>query len=131
MANGPGLGGIAARTLAALVLVFATYNPEKVSYFHWVIAPLRTGEATSGPASLKFLTGLALLGGWAVFLIATRRSIGIAGAVLVLAIPGGPVRLPIAFCRLTAHPVCGSRYVVFVCHALLFPRWLGWASRRG
>jgi hypothetical protein len=43
MANSPSIGGIAGRAIAALVLVFATYNPERLSYFHWAVAPLRTG----------------------------------------------------------------------------------------
>lgn len=127
MANGPGFGGIAARTVAALVLVFATYNPEKVSYFHWAIAPLRTGEATSGPASLKFLAGLALLGGWAVFLNATRRSIGLGGALLVLAISGGLVWLLIDVGIVSAGSARGITYVVLLCTSLLLAVGMSWS----
>lgn len=127
MANGPGFGGIAARTVAALVLVFATYNPEKLSYFHWAIAPLRTGEATSGPASLKFLAGLALLGGWAVFLNATRRSIGLGGALLVLAISGGLVWLLIDVGVVSAGSARGITYVVLLCTSLLLAVGMSWS----
>lgn len=127
MASGPGFGGIAARTFAALVLVFATYNPEKLSYFHWAIAPLRTGEVTKGPASLKFLLGLALLGGWAVFLNATRRSIGVAGSVLVLAISGGLVWLLIDFGIVSAGSARGITYVVLICTALLLAVGMNWS----
>ncbi|GAB1343400.1 DUF6524 family protein [Gemmatimonas sp.] len=127
MANGPGFGGIAARTVAALVLVFATYNPEKLSYFHWAIAPLRTGETTSGPASLKFLVGLALLGGWAVFLNATRRSIGLGGALLVLAISGGLVWLLIDFGVVSAGSARGITHVVLLCTALLLAVGMSWS----
>ena len=127
MANGPGFGGIAARTVAALVLVFATYNPEKLSYFHWAIAPLRTGEATSGPASLKFLAGLALLGGWAVFLNATRRSIGLGGALLVLAISGGLVWLLIDVGVVSAKSARGITYVVLLCTSLLLAVGMSWS----
>ncbi|MCZ8206425.1 DUF6524 family protein [Gemmatimonas sp.] len=132
MANGPGFGGIAARTLAALVLVFATYNPERVSYFHWALAPLRTGEPTSGPASLKFLAGLALLGGWGIFLNATRRSIGMGGALLVLALSGGLVWLLIDFGIVSATSSRGITYVVLVCTALLLAVGMSWShlSRR-
>lgn len=127
MANGPGFGGIAARTLAALVLVFATYNPERVSYFHWALAPLRTGEPTSGPASLKFLAGLALLGGWGIFLNATRRSIGMGGALLVLALSGGLVWLLIDFGIVSATSSRGITYVVLVCTALLLAVGMSWS----
>lgn len=127
MANGPGPGGITARALAALVLVFATYNPEKLSYFHWVIAPLRSGEPTSGPASLKFLLGLALLGGWGVFLNATRRSIGVVGAALVLAIAGGVVWLLIDVGIVSAGSARGISYVVLICTALVLAVGMNWS----
>lgn len=127
MASGPGFGGIAARTLAALVLVFATYNPERVSYWHWAVAPLRGGEPTSGPASLKFLVGLALLGGWAIFLNATRRSIGMGGALLVMAISGGLVWLLIDFGLVSAGSARGITYVVLICTALLLAVGMNWS----
>jgi hypothetical protein len=127
MANGPGVGGIVGRAVAALVLVFATYNPERLSYFHWAVAPLRTGETTSGPTSLKFLVGLALLGGWAVFLNATRRSIGLGGALLVLAISGGLVWLLIDFGVVSARSGRGITYVVLVCAALLLAVGMNWS----
>jgi hypothetical protein len=127
MANGPSIGGIAGRAIAALVLVFATYNPERLSYFHWAIAPLRSGEPTSGPASLKFLVGLALLGGWAVFLNATRRSIGLGGALLVLALSGGLVWLLIDFGMVSARSGRGITYVVLICTALLLAVGMNWS----
>lgn len=67
MANGPSFGGIALRALSALVLVFSTYKPEGKSYYHWTVAPLINGTPSTGHASVKFLTGIALLAGWAVF----------------------------------------------------------------
>ncbi|MBL0938757.1 MAG: hypothetical protein IBJ03_07670 [Gemmatimonadaceae bacterium] len=132
MATGPSFGGIAARAFAALVLVFATYNPEGVSFYHWAIAPMRTGVATSGPTSLKFLAGLALLGGWAVFLNATRRSIGLGGALLVLAISGGLVWLLIDVGIVSASSSRGITHVVLICTALLLAVGMNWShlSRR-
>jgi hypothetical protein len=103
-----------------------------VSYFHWALAPLRTGEPTSGPASLKFLAGLALLGGWGIFLNATRRSIGMGGALLVLALSGGLVWLLIDFGIVSATSSRGITYVVLVCTALLLAVGMSWShlSRR-
>ncbi len=132
MANGPSLAGIALRTFAALVLVFATYNPEGVSFYHWVIAPLLHGTAVTGPASIKFLTGLALLAGWVVFLTATRRSIGVGGSFLVLAISGGLVWILLDFGIVSARSSRGLTYVVQICTALLLAVGLSWShvSRR-
>ncbi len=132
MANGPGFGGIAARALSALVLVFATYNPEGLSFYHWALAPLRTGVSTAGPTSLKFLLGLALMGGWAVFLNATRRSIGLGGALLVLAISGGLVWLLIDVGIVSARSSRGITHVVLICTALLLAVGMNWShlSRR-
>jgi hypothetical protein len=53
------------RLAAALVLVFATYNPSGYSYLHWVTAE----EAPS--LRLLILVGLALLIAFLVFLRAT------------------------------------------------------------
>lgn len=127
MANGPGLQGIALRTLAALVLVFATYNPEGYSFYHWVLAPLLGHAATSGPTSVKFLAGIGLLTGWVVFLAATRRSIGIKGAVLVLAISGGLVWLLVDVGVVSATSARGISYVVLICTALLLAVGMSWS----
>jgi hypothetical protein len=132
MATAPGFSGILLRALAALVLVFATYNPEGYSYFHWAIAPLSSGVQTAGPASVKFLAGLALLAGWAVFLNATRRSIGLGGAVIVLAISGGLVWLLLDFGVVSASSGRGLTHVVLFCTAMLLAVGMSWShlSRR-
>lgn len=127
MANGPSFGGIVLRALAALVLVFVTYNPEGVSYFHWAIAPLIDGTPTSGPASVKFLSGIALVSAWIVFLNATRRSIGLGGATLVLAISGGLVWILLDFGIVSANSARGITYVVLICTALLLAVGMSWS----
>ena len=132
MANGPSFGGIALRALSALVLVFSTYNPEGKSYYHWTVAPLINGTPSTGHASVKFLTGISLLAGWAVFLTATRRSIGLAGSALVLAISGGLVWLLLDFGIVSASSGRGITYVVLVCTSLLLAVGMSWShlSRR-
>ena len=127
MANGPGLQGIALRTLAALVLVFATYNPEGYSFYHWALAPLLGHATSTSPASVKFLVGIALLTGWVVFLAATRRSIGIKGALLVLAISGGLVWLLVDVGVVSATSARGISYVVLICTALLLAVGMSWS----
>ncbi len=132
MANGPSFGGIALRALAALVLVFATYNPEGVSFYHWALAPLIDGTTTAGPMSVKFLAGIALIAGWVVFLTATRRSIGIGGSILVLAISGALVWILLDFGIVSAKSGRGLTYVVLICTALLLAVGMSWShlSRR-
>lgn len=125
--NGPSVGGIAGRVIAALVLVFATYNPEGRSYYHWAIAPMIDGSTSSGPMSVKFLAGLALAAGWAVFLNATRRSLGIGGAVLVLAIAGGLVWMLMDFGVVSANSARGITYVVEICTALMLAVGMSWS----
>jgi Family of unknown function (DUF6524) len=129
MANGhgPSVGGIAGRAVAALLLVFATYNPEGKSYYHWAIAPLMDGSATSGPMSVKFLAGLALAAAWVVFLAATRRSLGIGGALLVLAIAGGLVWMLMDFGVVSASSARGITYVVEICTALMLAVGMSWS----
>ncbi len=127
MATGPSIGGIALRALSALVLVFATYNPEGKSFYHWAIAPLISNTPSSGPASVKFLAGIALIAGWVVFLTATRRSIGVGGAALVLAISGGLVWLLLDFGIVSANSARGITYVVLICTALLLAVGMSWS----
>ena len=79
--------GVALRFLAALLLVYATFNPEGISFYHWAVAPVVANPGSFG--ALKFLAGTILFAGWAVYLQATRRSIGWKGALLVLALCAG------------------------------------------
>ena len=127
MATAPSIGGIALRALSALVLVFATYNPEGKSFYHWAIAPLISSTPSSGPASVKFLAGIALVAGWVVFLTATRRSIGVGGAALVIAISGGLVWLLLDFGIVSANSARGITYVVLICTALLLAVGMSWS----
>ena len=81
-------GGIGLRLVAALLLVYATYNPQGISFFHWAIQP-KTGETgiagiLHGFTPLKAFAGLALIAAWVVFLQAAQRSLGAGGAILVV-----------------------------------------------
>lgn len=76
---------------SAFLLVYITYNPEGVSYFHWAIRPWMEGlfgkskMAAAGPHSLKAFLGVTILIGWFIFLRATRRKIGAIGILLTIA----------------------------------------------
>jgi len=64
------------RFLFSAILVFATYNPEGVSYFHWL-----KPDFPSLSIEQAFV-GVALIIGWVIYLRATLRSLGIVGLVL-------------------------------------------------
>ncbi|MBV6522299.1 MAG: hypothetical protein MNPFHGCM_02447 [Gemmatimonadaceae bacterium] len=83
--------GFFIRLIASVALVYATFNPTGVSYYHWALAPL-VRQLDSFDA-LKFLIGVVLFAGWVVFLQATRRSIGWKGALLVAAVCAGLIWL--------------------------------------
>lgn len=69
--------GFLLRLAAALVLVFATFNPSGYSYLHWVSSVFPKINAQQG------VVGVVLLIGWVVFAVATIRSIGRVGILLI------------------------------------------------
>jgi len=79
--------GVFLRLLLAVVIVFATFNPWGASFFDWAVRPLFSdggGLSTLGP--LKVLAGLLLIVGWVICIQATKRSLGLRGALLIVAI---------------------------------------------
>jgi hypothetical protein len=123
-------GSLAIRILAALLLVFATYNAEGVSYYHWALAPLR--ENASSLNAVKFLAGIVLVVGWVVFLQATRRSIGLMGALLVTAVCAGVIWLLIDYNIVSASSRTGITRVVLFAIAVVLAVGMSWShlSRR-
>jgi hypothetical protein len=125
--EGSGWGGLPVRILAALVLVHATYNPEGFSFYHWAIEPLVSGTRTAGPAAIKFLVGVVLLAGWVVFLQATRRSIGIAGSALVIALAAGVIWLLLTWNVFTARSARSVQHIVLVILSLVLAVGMSWS----
>ena len=72
------------RWVAALLLVFATYNPTGKSYFHWV----KDSLAGDGLGPVHYFIGVVLIAGWTIFLIATERSLGALGSIIGAALIG-------------------------------------------
>ncbi len=68
--------GVGLRFAAAVILIFATYNPEGLSYYHWALADWSDFDP------IKALVGVVLLIGWTIFLRATGRSLGMFGLIL-------------------------------------------------
>ena len=127
-------GGIGVRFVMALVLVYATWNPTGTSFTHWVFLPV-FGDAAAGAASdqapLKFLVGMVLVAGWVLYLQATRRSLGAAGALLVAAIGGGVVWL-LASWKVLSMQGQAVAHVVLVVLSMILAMGMSWShlSRR-
>ncbi|MEP6834316.1 MAG: DUF6524 family protein [Gemmatimonas sp.] len=127
------LGGLLTRYLVALLLVYGTWNPEGYSYVDWVFGPILFGKAaTAGLPAVKFLVGIVLVGAWAVFLNATRRSLGMAGAIISLAIVGGVIWLLMSLNVVHATSGRGIAHVVLIALSLLLCAGMSWSfiSRR-
>ena len=74
--------GFFLRLLAAILLVFSTYNPSGKSYYHWV------SENLQDFTPLMALAGILVIIGWTIFLRATGRSLGAFGLILAAAFFG-------------------------------------------
>ena len=125
--------GLLLRMLGALILVYATFNPTGHSYFHWVVAPLiGMGAPTGGSSALKFLVGVLLVIGWVVVLQATRRSIGLTGAFLALALCGGLIWLLIEQHVVSPSGSAAIAHIALVAIALVLGVGMSWSllSRR-
>jgi len=72
------------RWVAALALVFFTYNPAGKSYFHGV----KNAFSDEGLEALHYFVGVILMAGWTVFIIATERSLGALGSIIGAALLG-------------------------------------------
>jgi hypothetical protein len=66
------------RWIAALILVFATYNPAGKSYFHWA----KNAFSGDGLQALHYFVGVILIACWTIFIIATERSLGALGSII-------------------------------------------------
>jgi uncharacterized protein DUF6524 len=121
--------GVFVRFLMALVLVYATYNPEGWSYFHWAERAF-LGTEGSGSSALLFLAGTVLLIGWVVFLNATRHSLGLVGVVLAAALCGGVIWLFIEWDVVSAGNVRALRHLALWVVSAILAVGMSWAHLR-
>ncbi|MGH8565957.1 MAG: DUF6524 family protein [Gammaproteobacteria bacterium] len=121
--------GVFVRFLMALVLVYATYNPEGWSYFHWAERAFLGAEGSGSPA-LLFLAGTVLLIGWVVFLNATRRSLGLVGVVLAVALCSGVIWLFIEWDVVSADNVRALQHLALWVVSAILAVGMSWAHLR-
>jgi hypothetical protein len=112
-----------ARFVVALVVVFATYNPEGVSYYHWI----REG---GGSMPLKAFAGVVLLIAWIFLLKSAQASLGSLGVVLAAAFFGTLLWLILSFAHMSAQGSRAITYLVGVALAGVLSVGLIWSRFR-
>lgn len=116
--------GLLLRFLVGLVLVFASYNPEEWSYWHWALANLPDFSA------LKAFVGVVLLIGWTIYLRATVRSLGPFGLILAVAFFGTLIWLLVDAGILPADSVRAVSYIVLVIISGVLAVGVSWSHLR-
>lgn len=112
------------RLLAALVLVFATYNPSGYSWFHWI------SNATDRLDPLILFSGVVLLIGWVIYLRATARSLGIFGIILALAFVASLIWVLVDFGLLSLSNPTFFHYIVLFVLSMLLAIGMSWSHIR-
>jgi hypothetical protein len=121
--------GLIGRVVLPFVLVYGTWNPSGRSFYDWAIAPLFSSAPAIGP--VKVLVALLLLAGWVVVIQATRRSLGLGGAVLMACIFGALVWLLIAKGGVfQPHGATAFSHLGLVAFSLLLSIGMSWAIVR-
>ena len=116
--------GVGLRFLAALVLVFATYNPEGYSYFQWGIMEIADFSV------IKLFIGIVLLIGWTIFIRATLRSLGPFGIFLAVSFFGTLILLIVDWGIVPADSVNIITYLVLVVASAILTTGMSWSHIR-
>ena len=111
------------RWLAALLLVFATYNPSGWSWFHWAKAAF-DGD---GLGPLHYFTGVILVAGWTMFIIATQKSLGLLGCVIGAAVIGTGIWLLVDVGIVSAGSMNAMAWLALIALATLLAVGLSWS----
>jgi len=116
--------GVGIRFLLALVLVFATYNPDGYSYFHWAIKDFMNFSV------LKAFVGVVLLIGWVVYLRATFRSLGPIGVTLAVAFFGTLLWLVVDWGLIPASSIRTVTYLILIAASAVLATGMTWSHIR-
>lgn len=112
------------RFIFAVVVVFSTYNPEGVSYFHWIkddITSITVGKA---------LLGVILLIGWVILIRATLGSLGAIGIILAIAFFGLLIWLIVDVIGLDTQSFRVVSYIVQIMIASVLSIGVSWSHVR-
>lgn len=112
------------RLAAAMLLVFATYNPTGYSWFHWI------SNATDRFDPLILFSGVVLLIGWVIYLRSTARSLGIVGVVLALAFVVSLIWVLVDYGLLSLNDATFFHYIVLFVISLVLATGMSWSHIR-
>ena len=126
MATNKGFGwdSFIVRFIFAIIVVFSTYNPEGVSYYHWVSEDLSTFSA------LKAFIGVILIIGWVILIRATLGSLGAIGIILAAAFFGLAIWLIIDVIGLETDSFRVISYIIQVMLASVLSIGVSWSHLR-
>lgn len=119
-----GWTGFALRFAAGLILVFSSYNPEGLSYYHWV------SKSFPALSALQTFSGVALIVGWAVYIRAAMRSLGIVGITLATVFFGALLWVVVDTGWIPATSVRAMTHLVLLLIALVLSTGLSWSHVR-
>ena len=116
--------GYLIRFVAALVLVFCTYNPSGWSWYHWFVHAERKLDP------LLVLAAVVLVIGWVVFLRSTLRSLGEIGTFLALAFFAALTWVMIDFGWLSLDSPTVFTWVLLTMLAAIMATGMSWSHIR-
>lgn len=122
--KGFGLDSFLVRFIFALIVVFATYNPEGTSYYHWV------SEALPEFSVIKAFIGVILLIGWIILIRATLGSLGFFGILLAGAFFGLAIWLIIDVLGLSTDNTRVISYIIEIMLASVLSIGVSWSHVR-
>ena len=126
MATGRSFGwdGFLLRFVFAIIVVFATYNPEGFSYYHWV-----SGEIANFSV-LKAFVGVVLIIGWAMLIRATLGSLGAIGIILAAAFFGLSIWLLVDVLGLSTNNFRVISYIIEIMLSSVLSIGVSWSHIR-
>jgi hypothetical protein len=116
--------GILLRWIGAFALLSATFNPTRFNYIRWAEANI------SDQLPLTILLGLLLAVGYMIYVVATLRSIGAFGIVLIAAIFGATIWVLIDWGILTLANPSLNLWLGIVALSLILGVGLSWSILR-
>jgi hypothetical protein len=112
------------RFIFATIVVFATYNPEGVSYYDWIKDEFPTFTVYKG------FVGVLLIIGWIILLRATIGSLGAIGIILAVAFFGLLIWLLFDVFNIPTDSVRVVTYIVQVMIVCVLSIGVSWSHIR-
>ena len=116
--------GFVLRFVAGLVLVLASYNPDGYSYYDWVAKDFPSISA------FQAFVGVAMIVGWAIYIRAAIRSLGIIGLSLATVFFGTLLWLVVDMGLVPVDNIRVITYLILVLLALVLSTGLSWSHIR-